>query len=247
MEYTKADLKQHLAEEHRQSPFSEYLKEIVYGGNDGIVTTFAVVAGFAGAQASVQIGGLGYLTVLLFGLANLFADGSSMALGNFLAVRSDQNQYRQERAKEEHEIRHEPLMEQAETKRILLNNGFSDTQADDLVAIYSTNKEYWVDFMMRYELEMPNPEGENPLLTSIATFFAFVTFGSIPLLPYILAPTNQEAFSYAVCATALALFLLGILRWRVTTENFFRSTGETLFIGGISAMVAYMVGIFFRM
>ena len=75
MEYTNKDLQKHLQEEHKMSPFSEYLREIVYGGVDGIVTTFAVVAGFAGANAGSQVGGLGALAVLLFGLANLFADG----------------------------------------------------------------------------------------------------------------------------------------------------------------------------
>jgi vacuolar iron transporter family protein len=100
MEYSKADLEKHRKEEHSSSPFSTYLKEIVYGGNDGIVTTFAVVAGFAGAQSDTNVATYSFLTVLLFGIANLFADGASMGLGNFLSLRSEQDLYKKEKAKE---------------------------------------------------------------------------------------------------------------------------------------------------
>ena len=103
MTYSKYDLEKHLKNEHKISPFAQYLKEIVYGGNDGIVTTFAVVAGFAGANSAGNLQ-IGYLAVLLFGLANLFADATSMGLGNFLSSRSEQDRFRQEEAKERREI-----------------------------------------------------------------------------------------------------------------------------------------------
>lgn len=246
MHYSRRDLERHIAEEHKQSPFAQYLKEIVYGGNDGIVTTFAVVAGFAGAGASVQLGELGYLTVLLFGLANLFADGASMGLGNFLAVRADQDQYRQHKLKEEHEIEHNPEMERAESVELLFEKGFSKEQAHKLVDIYATNKDYWADFMMRYELDMSSPEGENPLLNGVATFLAFISFGTIPLLPFIITPGDGNTFLYAIYATAGALLLLGLLRWKVTKERVIRTIGEILLVGGTSAAIAFIVGTFFR-
>mgnify|MGYP001588355272 FL=1 len=93
-------LKIHLKEEHNISPFSTYLKEIVYGGNDGIVTTFAVVSGFSGAQSLIGNTITPAFTVLLFGLANLFADSVSMSLGNFISLRSQQDQYNSEKSKE---------------------------------------------------------------------------------------------------------------------------------------------------
>ena len=228
------------------SPFSTYLKEIVYGGVDGIVTTFAVVAGFAGANAGMQVGGLGPLTVLLFGLANLFADASSMALGNFLSTRSEQDRYSQEEAKERHEIEHNPRMEMAESIEILKEQGFSESDAIQLVEIYATNKEYWVNFMMKYELEMEDLRNENPLLTGLATFISFISFGSIPLLPYIINPTYSHAFLLAIIATGIALLLLGILRLQVTKQHTMRSIGEIVLIGSVSAVIAYLVGTFFR-
>lgn len=245
MHYTHKDLARHLQKEHNISPFSTYLQEIVYGGNDGIVTTFAVVAGFAGANAS-EANGLGYLTVLLFGLANLFADGTSMGLGNLLSIRAEQDRYRIERTKEEHEIQNNVQMEKAETKELLLAKGFSQEQAEDLVKIYSTNIEYWADFMMRYELEISDTTSENPWFTGLATFISFMSFGFIPLIPYILFQDDINTFWYATLFTVMALLLLGVLRFIITKQSLFRSVFEVLLIGGLSASVAFVVGTFFK-
>jgi len=239
------DLDKHLAEEHNMNPFSTYLKEIVYGGNDGIVTTFAVVAGFAGAQA--QLGGsLPVLTVLLFGFANLFADGVSMSLGNFLSTRAEKDVYRNFKAKELTEIKHNSKSEKAESVEILKRKGFSESQAQELVNIYSTNESYWLEFMMNQELELQNPEKDNPWFMALATFISFVGFGLIPLMPYILARGNGNLFIYSVLSTVVALILLGTLRWRVSKQGLTRSISETLILGGIAALVAYFVGTLFR-
>lgn len=242
----QSSLQEHLKQEHHISPFQTYLKEIVYGGNDGIVTTFAVVAGFTGAQATSGIPTYPMLTVLLFGLANLFADGASMGLGNFLSIRSEKDVYKTHQVKELFEIRNHPASEKEETQEILEQKGFNKQQAKQLTDIYATNESYWLSFMMNDELELPNPTSENPTLTGLATFLAFVSFGFIPLLPYILLQNSKEAFLYSCIATLLALVLLGLLRWRVTSENIFRSVFEIVLIGGVSASIAYIVGTFFK-
>lgn len=242
--YTQKELAKHLRKEHKLSPFSTYLREIVYGGNDGIVTTFAVVAGFSGANLS-HANGLGYLTVLLFGLANLFADASSMGLGNLLSMRAEQDRYNQEREKENYEIHNNIENEKIETVQLLMTKGFSQNQAQELVTIYSTNKDYWVDFMMRYELEMSDPTNENAVLTGTVTFLSFIVFGVIPLIPFFLFGKSEHTFFYAIIATCIALLLLGLLRWRVTKDSLIRSVGEILIIGGISAAIAYFVGTLF--
>jgi vacuolar iron transporter family protein len=118
------DIDKHVAAEHYQSPFSVYLREIVYGGLDGIVTTFAVVAGFSGAQISANITTIPVLSVLLFGFANLLADATSMGLGNFLSVRADQDVYTREEAKERQEIKNNTEFEKLETVSILQTKGF---------------------------------------------------------------------------------------------------------------------------
>ncbi|MDP3941310.1 MAG: VIT1/CCC1 transporter family protein [bacterium] len=240
-------LTSHLRDEHHISPFQTYLKEIVYGGNDGIVTTFAVVAGFTGAQAGANVPTFSILTVLLFGLANLFADGASMGLGNFLSLRAEKDVYRTHEAKELYEVTHHPLEEKAETIAILVGEGFDEKQARQLAKIYETNPNYWTSFMMNYELRIPNPASENPYLTAFATFSAFVVFGIIPLIPYFINQDPTKSFAFSAFATLTALVLLGLLRWKVTTETILRSVLEIVAVGGTSALIAFAVGTFFRL
>lgn len=246
--YSKKELAKHLAEEHKITTISTYLREIVYGGNDGIVTTFAVVAGFAGAQggSSSLAGTASFVTVLLFGLANLFADGASMGLGNLLSIRSAQDVYRAEKAKEMNEIKHNSALEKAETVEILIERGYNRKDAEDLTALYMKNPDYWLQFMMDQELQMANPEGENALYTGLATFISFIIFGSIPLIPYVAWGNNPNLFFSSCASTFLALALLGFLRWRVTKESLLRSVGEIVLVGGVAATIAYCIGTLFR-
>ncbi len=240
------NLQEHLKLEHKISPLQTYLKEIVYGGTDGIVTTFAVIAGFTGAQHTSSIGSFSVLIVLLFGFANLFADAASMALGNFLSLRSEQDVYKAEQAKELHEIRNHPHMEKEETTAILQQKGFALEQARQLTQIYATNEKYWLSFMMNHELELPNPTSENPFFTSLATFLAFIAFGFMPLLPYILLQNTPNTFLYSALTAFTALILLGFLRYRVTIESPLRSILEIVSIGSLAATIAYLVGTFFK-
>ena len=237
-------LAEHRGREHHISPFGEFIKQIIYGGNDGIVTTFAVVAGFAGAGAEgvAQIGGL---AVLLFGLANLFADGAAMGLGEFLSARSEHDVYHSVRDKELHEIRHNPEMERAETLEILTDKGMTQTDAKAMADILQKYPEYYADFMMSYEIGMSDPDGESPALNGLATFCAFIVFGIIPLLPYFAFEPVASTFHLSVLATFTALTILGLLRYMVVRQNILRCVGETVLVGGVCAAVAFAVGLAF--
>ncbi len=238
-------LRKHLVTEHKISYLSGYLREIVYGGNDGIVTTFAVVAGFAGAQAQVQ--SIPLFTVLLFGFANLFADGVSMALGSFLSSRSSQDVYRHEENQESAEMQTNIQSEEDETIDILISKGFSVEQARELTTIYKSNTKFWLEFHMTQELGIPNPTIENPLIMSLTTFCSFVSFGMIPLIPYILLPATADLFLFSCLAVIGAMILLGIFRFYVTRQQLLRSVLENLILGGTAAFAAYVVGSFFRL
>jgi vacuolar iron transporter family protein len=244
---TTFDLEHHLKTEHHRNAFSTYLREIVYGGNDGIVTTFAVVAGFAGAQQDPTSSAIPMISVLLFGLANLFADGLSMSLGSFLSLRADRDVYRGEKSKELHEITHEPEKELEETVEILTRKKFTPKDARTIAVLYAKNPTYWIEFMMKDELEMPNPERENSLLVAASTFGAFTIFGALPLLPYMLHVPTAHVFTVSTSCAFFALLLLGLLRAVVTKQGLVRGILETLLIGSVSATVAYAVGLFFRM
>ena len=228
--------------------FSDYFKEVIYGGMDGIVTTFAVVAGFAGAAlSSEQTTQLSFFVVLLFGLANLFADAASMALGNLLSVRSAKDIYNIVRGREKESILTNPDFGRTQTISILEEKGFSNSDAVTLVDIYRHNKEYWLDFMMHHKQELPDPRGENEFFTGLATFLSFLVFGAIPLLPFILqiSADPATAFFYSSISTFLALVILGLLKWRVIGEKLTASLFEVVLIGGTAAILAYFVGTFF--
>jgi VIT1/CCC1 family predicted Fe2+/Mn2+ transporter len=239
-------LQEHSVHKRKVSPISEYLKEIIYGGNDGIVTTFAVVAGFTGAQSSISGSPFPLLTVLLFGSANLFADGLSMGLGNFISLRSEKDLYQSEKKQELSDIANQPGVEKTRTIGLLQERGFNKKQATELTNLYSQNRDYWAEFMMKYELEIPDPQNENPYLTAFATFFSFIFFGFIPLVPYVFLRGADNLFFISSLFTLGALILLGLLRWKVTKDPLTRALGEIVVVGSIAAVMAYFVGTFFR-
>jgi len=235
------DWQTHRREAHSLGQTQEFIKQIVYGGNDGIVTTFAIVAGFAGAAADgvAQIGGL---AVLVFGLANLFADAVSMGLGEFLSARSQHDLYRSRHESELREIQLNPEQERMELFEILRQRGLPAGEADTTTAILSRHPRIMADLMMTYEFGMQDPDEDSPALNGLFTFLSFVFFGAIPLVPYFLLEPTDTAFALSVIATFFALIGLGLLRWSATRERIIRSVGETVLVGAVCAIVAFMVG-----
>jgi len=243
-------LAKHLRDEHQQSPFADYFREVIYGGIDGIITTFAVVAGFSGAALSSDTTTqLSFMVVLLFGLANLFADGVSMGLGSFLSVRSSQDLYKASRNKEEFEIANNTQMEFSETVTILMHKGYEEVDAIAMANLYKKNPRYWLDFMMNHELEMPDTTGNNPIYTGLATFASFLVFGVIPLLPFLFFGGSSASvlFVYSIIGTFFALVLLGIMKWKVVGAGLKTSLFEVVVVGSAAATVAYFVGTFFSL
>src|SRR5512143_760747 len=148
------------AEERHGGASSQYLGPMVYGGLDGIVTTFAVVSGVAGAQLSANV-------VLILGLANRVADGFSMATGAYLASKSEQEYYQREKQREAWEVEHFPDGERAELFELYRNQGYSEEDARTLVDIKSKDHKLWVDAMMLEELQMI-PDTSKPLVSAAA-------------------------------------------------------------------------------
>lgn len=244
--YSKETLEEHIAHEHgEKSAMSSHIKEIVYGGIDGIITTFAVVAGFTGV-ASLEGGviTIPIVAVLIFGLANLLADGFSMGIGEFLSARSEAKLYEKEYAKEQNEIKTNLEMEIAESEHILEHQGFSKEQAKNLVQIYQTNPTYWTEFMMRYELEMQQPE-DSPFKNALATFLAFTIFGFMPLIPYFTGLDPIRTFGLSATCAVIALTVLGLLRARITHESVLKSVSEIVGLGALAGLIAFGVGSLF--
>lgn len=225
------------AEEHGGKG-SQYVGDMVYGGLDGIITTFAVVSGVAGAQ-------LGTPVVLILGLANLLADGFAMATGSYLSSKSEQEYYDREEQRESWEAEHFPEGEKTELYEVYRHQGYSEEDAQQLVEIQSRDHKLWVRAMMVEELGMLQDE-RNPLLRGLATFSSFVIAGSLPLAIYfaglITTIPASIAFPVSIALSGLALFILGAAKVLVTKLNPLRSGIEMLLVGSLAASVAYTVG-----
>jgi VIT1/CCC1 family predicted Fe2+/Mn2+ transporter len=226
------------AMEHHGGTSHQYIGDMVYGGLDGVVTTFAVVSGVAGAS-------LGFGVILIMGLANLLADGLSMATGAFLSLKSEREYFQREREREVWEVEHFPDGEQAELLEIYKAKGYSAQDAEALVQIQSKDKKLWVDEMMVQELGLL-PDDRRPVYSALATLGAFVVAGSVPLLVYflgLLVPIDPTAsFLVALVLSGIALFGLGVAKVLVTERNWLRSGLEMLIVGGLAAGVAYAIG-----
>jgi len=211
-----------------------YLKDIVFAANDGIVTTFAVVAGTVGADLSLAV-------ILIIGFSSMIADGFSMAGGNFLGTRSEKDFYRKEEQEEYREIKEIPERERQEVRDILIEKGYSGVELEQMVALISGNEKFWVEFMMLEELKLYSPEDESPSRNAAITFASFVIAGAIPLIPYVVFG-QRASFLTASIFSGAALFVVGALRAYFSPRSAFALGLEMLVVGGIAAAIAYGIG-----
>lgn len=229
-EHTPEAIAERLAEPARDSN----LRDWVLGGIDGAITTFAIVAGVAGA-------GLANTIVIILGVANLIADGISMAAGNYSGVKAENDQYRKIRDMERREISVTPDGERAEVRHILAKKGFSGKDLDRVVETLTSDVERWIDFMAAEEFGMPKVR-RSPRKAAVATFLAFVGCGAVPLTPYLLGLRNS--FPIAAVATCLVFFGIGAVKSKWSMSRWWVSGGETLAVGAMAAGTAYAIGHF---
>lgn len=224
-------------EKHNQEQ-GQYIKSLIYGGLDGIITTFAVVAGVAGAALLPRV-------VLIMGFANLIGDGLSMAIGDYLSTKAEIEYKQAERTREAWEVEHYPEGEKQELVELYTNKGISEEDARTITDIFSKNKKAWVDIMMVEELGIIE-ENESPLKNALVTFFSFSSFGLIPLVTYVVSkfiPSLQtDMFILSCLLTAITLFALGAFKVKVTGKNWIKSGLEMLIVGGLAAGAAYVIG-----
>lgn len=220
------------------SSFQEYLAEFVYGGIDGSVTTFAVVAGASGAGLDPSI-------VIILGFANLFADGFSMSVGAYLSTKSERDSYEKHKRIEYWEVENMRELEIKEVRDIFKAKGFDGELLDKVVSVITSDKDRWVETMMKHELEMI-PSSKNPLAVGGMTFFSFLAIGFIPLLVYVLdyaaGAGGENNFIYASILTFIAFGVIGFLKSYVNETSRIKGVAETLLLGAVAAGVAYWVG-----
>lgn len=217
--------------------FEKYLGEFVYGGIDGCVTTFAVVAGSVGA-------GLDSAVIIILGFANLLADGFAMSVGAYLSSKSNKDNYRKYRQREYWEIENMPESEREEIRTIYRAKGFTGDLLDKVVEVITSDKDRWVNDMMKEELEMM-VEDKSPVYIGFVTYVSFISIGLIPLVIYVLdyiSPIDNDLFVISSVLTATGFIIIGLLKAYVNQTKFWKGVVETLSLGGIAAVVAYFVG-----
>lgn len=217
-------------------PGRGYLRDIIYGGIDGSVTTFAIVAGVAGA-------GLSPLIIVALGMANVLADGFSMAAGNYSGTKAELDDIKRLRLIEARHIAKDPEGERRELRHILELKGLSGATLDQAVVQISDDQERWIAMMLEGEYGLAGVD-PHPMRAAMATFGAFLLAGLIPLIPFILG--IPEAFTWSTGATLVTFFAIGTYKSVWSLSPWWRSGLETLAIGGTAAAIAYGVGTLFN-
>jgi VIT1/CCC1 family predicted Fe2+/Mn2+ transporter len=237
-DHTPEAIRARLREGARQA----YLKDSVFGAIDGTVTTFAVVSSIAGA-------GLPSGLVVILGVANLLADGFSMASGNFLGTRAENQASRRTRREEAFEIEHYPEGEREEIRQIFAAKGFSGDTLEQVVRVITADRARWIDVMLQEEHGIHHTQ---PVASkaAIATFLAFLLIGTIPLVAYLVdlaAPGKiEDPFAVAALMTGVAFALVGAVKAHVVGQPKWLGAIETLAVGALASGLAYGIGYLLR-
>ena len=229
-EHTVDAIQERLAAGPRQN----YLRDWIYGGIDGLVTTFAVVSGVVGAGFSPWV-------IMVMGFANLFADGFSMAASNFLGTKAEHDDLKRLEAIEYRHVEVDPDGEREEVRQIFESKGFSGEDLNKIVTLITSDRARWVRTMLTEEYGLPR-EVRSPWWAAIATFSAFLICGLVPLLPYLFG--LNSALRASMVMTAIVFFAIGSIKSQWSTAVWWRSGLSTLALGAVAAGLAYGVGQF---
>jgi len=211
-------------------PRTNYLRDWIYGGIDGAVTTLAVVAGVVGAHLPASV-------VLVLGLASLAADGFAMGASNYSGTKAEQDDYQRLAAIERKHIALVPEGEREEIRQIFAAKGFTNSELERVVAVMTSDEATWARTMMVEEYGLA-PAPKSPLLAGLNTSAAFALCGLVPLLSYLFS----GAFSTCIIATGGTFFAIGAVKSLWSLAIWWRSGLETLLIGMSAAALAFAVG-----
>ena len=211
---------------------TETVRDIVIGMADGLTVPFALAAGLAAAVTSTKI-------IVTAGLAEIVAGAIAMGLGGYLAARTDAEHYGSERKRENWEIDNLKPKEVKEVGDILSGYGLTGEALTKVVSAITSDRERWLNFMMRFELGLEEPDPKRAPISAATIAMSYLVGGLIPLAPYMLVSSIPEAFRYSVAFTAMALLVFGGVKGHFTGINKAKSALQTLLVGGLAAGAAY--------
>jgi len=210
------------------------VRDIVIGMADGLTVPFALAAGLTGAIASTRI-------VVTAGLAEIIAGSIAMGLGGYLAARTDSEHYASERRREIEETVEIPDQEQEEVAKVFRGYGLADEHVQPVVNAICSDQKRWVDFMMRFELGLEEPEASRAGRSAVTIAGSYIVGGLIPLTPYMLVGQIFSALSVSVGVTLLALLIFGFIKARFTDVAPWRGALQTALVGGLAAAAAFFL------
>ena len=213
---------------------SESVRDVVIGMSDGLTVPFALAAGLSGAVESSGI-------IVVAGLAEVAAGAIAMGLGGYLAARTDAEHFASEQAREEREVDEVPEQEAAEVADVLRSYGLDDDNVTTVVNSIRANKKRWVDFMMRFELGLEEPDPKRARNSALTIALSYIAGGMVPLAPYFFFRSIHTALIGSVIVTLLALLVFGYIKGRFTTARPLRSAWQTVLVGGLAATAAFVI------
>lgn len=233
---------------HNEEHFtaSDLVRDIVIGMSDGLTVPFALAAGLTGAVAQGQAN-----LIVTAGIAEIAAGSIAMGLGGYLAARGDAEHYASERRREVQEVKEVPHIEAAEVAELLESYGLTPEESKPIVAALSKRPEAWVDFMMRFELGLEEPDPKRARNSAATIAVSYIVGGFIPLAPYLLASFHvisgiKAALYLSVVVTLLALLIFGFVKGKATGLSPLKSGLQTVLIGGLAAAAAFLIASLIR-
>jgi vacuolar iron transporter family protein len=214
---------------------SELVRDIVIGMSDGLTVPFALAAGLSGiATATTSV-------VVTAGLAEIAAGSIAMGLGGYLAAKSDAEHYASEKTREEAEIVTLPHVEREEVAEVFREYGLEPVHIEPILQAFEKNHPAWVDFMMRFELGLEEPNPRRALQSATAIASAYIAGGMIPLAPYMAVNDKRDGLFLSIAVTAVALFVFGYIKGHFTGTRPIRSAMHTTLVGGLAAAAAFLI------
>jgi VIT1/CCC1 family predicted Fe2+/Mn2+ transporter len=219
-------------EKHFQA--SDTVRDIVIGMSDGLTVPFALAAGLSGTVSNSSI-------VVIAGLAEIAAGSIAMGLGGYLAARTDSDHYHSEVEREVRETYEMPEEEEEEVARVFREYGLAADDVDRIVTAIASNRDRWVDFMMRFELGLEAPESGRARRSAFTIAVSYIVGGLVPLSPYIFVGRVLTALTVSVAVTLVALFFFGYFKGRFTGIHPLRGGFQTVVIGGLASAAAFAI------
>ena len=210
------------------------VRDVVIGMSDGLTVPFALAAGLSGAVDNSHI-------VVVAGLAEIAAGSIAMGLGGYLAARSDAEHYESERLREEREVKEIPDEEALEVQNVFADYGLSHDESVPVVQALTRKPKQWVDFMMRFELGLEEPDPKRAMQSAFTIAASYICGGIIPLAPYMTLHSARMALVWSIVVTLVALGIFGYIKGRFTGSRPGRSATQTVVIGGLAAGAAFLL------